>query len=246
MLRKYAPQGNATVFPLQSITYAILAIASVIWMAPRGTHPRPLHDAIESASRTVRVYGDDIVVPTYALPALSSLLELCQLKINGAKSHFSGNFAESCGMDAFRGTDVTPVYLRYIGDVVTPESILSHVDVSNSFHKDGLLRTASVVLNWVPDFHRRWIPVTRDPGLPISLHCFNPGILARKHRWNKFLHVSEVLALVPVVRKKTGQREGWENLLQYYTEEPDQDTNWSSGWLKDSRLRLGREWVPSP
>lgn len=259
MLRKYAPQGNATTFPTQSIVYAVLAIASTMYGGPGkiARSSRAFLKQLETAATKVVVFGDDIIIPTYALPFLSSLLELCQLKVNGAKSHYSGNFAESCGMDAFHIWDVTPAYVRIIGDTATPDGVASTVEVSNNFFRKGLFHTARVVESWIPPKYLRDIPVTRDSGnYSLALHTFNSGTAASRFRYNSDLYRDEVLVLVLETRVKRVRRDEWSSLYQYFIEAPmaldnsgSQDLEnysqvpWSSGYNKDVRQRLRRKWV---
>jgi hypothetical protein len=247
-LRKYAPQGNATVFPLQSIVYSCLAIAAVVWSTP-GYSTRSdagLWASINDASKRVRVFGDDIILPTIALPALSSLLELCQLKVNGAKSHYSGSFAESCGVDAFRGTDVTPVYLASIDDEVKPGSVQSAVDISNECYRAGLLNLGNQVMERVPDQIHQYLAKTRLPGPSTNLFTYSCGIEAKRWRYNNNLHRHEYMTLESHFVSKRERRDGWESLFQWFIERPRQDANWQSGWNTRGRTKLVRRWAPSP
>lgn len=248
MLSKYAPQGNATVFPVQCIVYTLLATAAVIWSTPRmRVHTeRAFRTSVMEALKLVRVYGDDIIVPSCALPALSSLLELSQLKVNGGKSHYSGNFAESCGVDAFRGTDVTPVYLASIDDVVSPGNVQSAVDVSNDCYRKGLLNLGNWVADRIPRKFLVDIAVSRLPGPSLSLFTYSSGMIAKTRRWNSFLHRDEYRTLVVRSKVDKTQSEGWESLLQYFVERPSQETNWSSGYVSRVRARLALSWEPVP
>lgn len=64
------------------------------------------------SDRTVSVYGDDIICSSYAVPRLKYWLDLFGFTLNSEKSYVSGPFRESCGKHYFRGTDVTPVYVK--------------------------------------------------------------------------------------------------------------------------------------
>lgn len=247
LLRKYAPQGNATTFPVQSIIYASIALAACIWSDPGwGKQCRSFDQLLKLFIPRIRIFGDDIIVPTYALPALSSLLELCQLKVNGDKSHYSGNFAESCGMDAFKGTDVTPVYLSYIDDVVSPSAVVSVVEVANNLYREGLIHTSEVVLRLAPEHVLRMLPVSNQQGLPLSLFSFSTSFFAKRRRYNHHLHRVDFETLVPEVKVTRKSRESWENLLQFFVENPDPTITWSSGWVEEMRFRLKRRWVAEP
>lgn len=246
-LRKYAPQGNATVFPLQSACYALLAIAALAWVEKRA----PSLKTIKQLSRRVRVFGDDIILPTTALTPLSFLLKSCQLVINTKKTHFSGNFAESCGFDGFRGEEVTPCYVRHLGEARTPDSINSCVEVSNTFHRRGLIRTANLISGWIVkhDLNRIMQSQHKPDGYvaneserkPMRLHAFCPRPLITK--WNADLQREVVQDLVLTTKVNRVERDDWLSLTQYCIEAPSAETNWSSGWntASKTRLRLARD-----
>jgi hypothetical protein len=251
LLRKYAPQGNATVFPIQSIVYTCLAIASVIWSTPklRSRGDARLWASIKEASKLVRVFGDDIILPVHALPALSSLLELCQLRVNGAKSHYSGRFAESCGMDAFMGTDVTPVYLASVDDEVKPGDVQSAVDISNVCYRAGLLNLGNLIQERIPQSILNELCISRLPGPSTLLFTYSYGYQDQRRRYNKHLQRYEYRTLVVEPKSAHQQRDGWESLLQYFIEAPTSDEfgvkpKWRSGWSKKGRTRLVRRWEP--
>lgn len=106
-MKKFAPQGSATTFPLQTIVYAILAIASVIYAKQQKVTARTIRDA----ALQVRVFGDDTVIPSFAGGQYLSLLEYCGFLVNYDKTYRTGKFRESCGHEVYDGTDVTPAYI---------------------------------------------------------------------------------------------------------------------------------------
>jgi len=109
-LRKFASMGSALCFPTES---AIFLIASLIGIhRVRGTH-RHLHDTARSLVGQVRVYGDDIIVPTDCAQSVIDVLEAFGLRVNHTKSFWTGMFRESCGKEYWYGYDVTYVKLRY-------------------------------------------------------------------------------------------------------------------------------------
>ena len=248
LLHKYAPQGNATVFPVQCIVYTLLATAAVIWSTPRmrASSDRALRTSVKEALMLVRVYGDDIILPSSALPALSSLLELCQLKVNGGKSHYSGRFAESCGMDAFKGTDVTPVYLASIDEVVSPGNVQSAIDVSNDCYRQGLINLGNWVESQIPAEHALCLPISHLPGPSTTLFTYSSGLKAAKRRWNLHLHFWEYWTLKVKTKLVKAQSDGWNSLFQYFVEKPSQETKWASGYAKRVQTRLVCDWEPVP
>ncbi len=102
-LRKFASMGSALTFPIETIVFATIAEMAVrLSREPEDRLQKP----------TFRVYGDDIVIRSYAANELIRLLGLYGLKVNTAKTFCEGNFRESCGGDFFHGTDVAPVRLK--------------------------------------------------------------------------------------------------------------------------------------
>jgi len=100
--------GNALTFPVEAMyfyTICVVALTSEI------VGPVTLSD-VSKASKMVFVYGDDIIVPTRYARLVVDYLRKYNLKVSATKCFIEGNFRESCGVDAFWGTDVTPVYLR--------------------------------------------------------------------------------------------------------------------------------------
>jgi hypothetical protein len=72
----------------------------------------PNLEVISEYASKLRVFGDDIAVHSRYFDAVCSGLEIHNLKVNRVKSFSKGNFRESCGLDAFKGVDVTPLRLR--------------------------------------------------------------------------------------------------------------------------------------
>lgn len=132
-LRKCFTQGSACTFPVQSIIYAMIAISSVVITEDVAVSTL----SIERASRQVRVFGDDIIVPTKALPTLVRLLAALQLRVNLAKTFYQGKFRESCGMDAYDGQEVTPIRIRRLSANATHSDLNSMIETSNNLFLAG-------------------------------------------------------------------------------------------------------------
>lgn len=243
-LRKFAAQGAAFTFPVQTLVYSAVAISSVIveegWALRKSSLIR--------AAGLVRVFGDDIILPSSCVPLLSAALTMLQLRVNKAKTHSEGYFRESCGMDAYSSTDVTPVYVRQLTPPTTMLDVPSWVEVSNSFHKSGYWATAAWMLSTLPVRARRGILTSHVDGGGVRAFTFCQGYAAScKRRWNLKLHRQEVHVLSSSAQLTRGEREGsrsLQNLLQYFLEVPDPETNWSSGWVVRNRSLIRFRWVP--
>lgn len=93
---KISSMGNGFTFALESLIFGALVRCAI-----RRT---------ESVRKSA-VFGDDIIVPTTAVPYLKTLLEYSGFKLNMEKSYWDGPFRESCGKDFFYSYDVRPLFL---------------------------------------------------------------------------------------------------------------------------------------
>ena len=134
-LAKFASMGSATCFPVEACVFLTCVMLGI-----QSAQGRPVtHKDLSGLRGSVRVYGDDIIVPKdYAL-AVYQTLETFGFKVNGNKSFWNGKFRESCGREYFAGVDVSVV--RFRRDLPTerqhvPE-ILSLVSTRNQFYIAG-------------------------------------------------------------------------------------------------------------
>lgn len=237
LLKKFATQGSAVIFPLQSICYCILALWSVA--LARGLRE---YDDILPLFPLVRVFGDDIVIPTDAYPVLNRLFESVLLKVNEGKSHATGSFRESCGMDAFAGVDVTPAYLRRFYSNA-PEDLSSVVEASNNFFKKGFWHTAAYLERTVPEAQRKLILIGTDLG-SVCLYSFCGDSFDHLHsRWNKDLHRTEYRAISVDTKVDAIVGNGEGSLTQFFFEEPDPLLPYRSGQASTPRFRKKAKWV---
>jgi len=141
-LRKYATQGTALTFPIQSLIFALCAISVL--------SGREHEDRIRVGRGNTRVFGDDIIIPKDRYDDMVRLLTILGLKVNTRKSFTHGLFRESCGGDFYRGYDVTPVKLVQLYDR-KPASIQATIDNSNNLYIKGFWNASKVVedqLGW--------------------------------------------------------------------------------------------------
>lgn len=174
VLKKFASMGSAVTFPIESFTFFCIAISAVLkWFDLSGQHPRSSFlSRLREAERLVFVFGDDIIVPNDASSLAMHLLETYGLKVNRNKSFFNGWFRESCGLDAFKGYDVTPVYLR----TRTPHSIAdaaefaSYVSTGNLFHRKGLFCAAATIRSIIDNIYK--LPLVSDRSSVLGWYTF--------------------------------------------------------------------------
>ena len=174
-LKKFAPMGSAVTFPVQSLFYAAAALAAVIferhgqksllWISNYN------YAKICSYAREIRVFGDDIIIPKEAVPFLTEILESYDLKINRDKTHTNGLFRESCGMDAFDGVDVTPLYLSKVryGRL---SSLDSWVAVRNNAYTKGFWNLAKFMQDSIPSSVLSRVPTSHKAQGCVRLFTF--------------------------------------------------------------------------
>jgi hypothetical protein len=250
LLKKFAGQGSAVTFPIQSIIYACCGIAAVC--VERGWTVNKRN--ILRSSKLVRVFGDDIVLPKSALIHLDVIFSCLQLRINVGKTHYSGRFRESCGGDYYDGHDVTPLYIRRAshGDQ-TVRDVVSLVDVSNNAYEKGMWHTSHDLLQLLPPFVRDRLVVSNIPQSCLTLRTHqSPGFRAKRVRFNTHLQSSEIWGLVPILRSRIVEREGINELLSFFLEFGKQrplweiPVTWDRGYslpLSDKSFKLRERWV---
>jgi hypothetical protein len=239
-LKKFAPMGSGVTFPVQSIVYACMAIAAVLYEDGLTVSS----NSINRTARKLRVFGDDIIMPSRAVHSLALLMAHCELKVNAWKTHYEGRFRESCGMDAYNGVDVTPLYLRDLGLEDTAEGLASWVDVSNNAYSKGLWALSDYLVSQIPPPIRKLIPISKEDLGCLTLRTFQTIPPTGKTRFHSHLHRMEVLGLSLEVKSDRRQRESHQSLLQYFVERPTPLINWSAGWTVRNRVRLRKRWVP--
>lgn len=144
-LWKFAPMGSALCFTvlswcLYSIVYSVLLLEG---LAP------------SEARTSVYVYGDDLVIPSAYADKIIDRLETFGLKVNRDKSFINSRFAESCGVDAISGNNVTPVRLRKCPSKKDPSTLISIVQTANQLAATGCFSSAEYLYSHWERYHGR-------------------------------------------------------------------------------------------
>lgn len=103
-LNKLSGMGSGLTFP----TMALLIHLSVCTYISLCTGT-----PYSEVSRLVYVYGDDLIVPTVWHNYVGTALKMSGFEVNEDKSFVNSHFRESCGVDAYKGNDMTPARLRF-------------------------------------------------------------------------------------------------------------------------------------
>lgn len=224
--KKFAPMGSALCFPIMSIIHYALGVATLQCDnpgVPRSTLRKSLY-----------VYGDDIIVKTVFAQSLLDNFQHYGLVFNRDKCCVEGFFRESCGVDAFMGTDVTPTRIKYDPrEKKCDADVANLVAMANQFFSKGLWSLYKVWRDWIEKRFGTfpcvspssaaigWIvgeTMAQDlsvllPQLPTAL----PKVLVanqRQWRWDKSTHQPVMKARVIVARPFASAIGGWEQVMR--------------------------------
>jgi len=210
VLGKFAGMGNALTFPVQSICFAVVCIAAIL--DAEGTAPS--YWSVRRASRRIRVYGDDIIIQRKYAHQCVDWLTAVGLKVNSKKSFLEGNFKESCGVDAFRGVDITPLYIRHRPDQTeaSPNVIASFIELSNHLWLRGLYAASTCIKNEVERTLGRYLPFVSRWSGAFGWHTHLDTQTVHKFCRSTHRFQTRTLALASI--KKSDQLDGYPALLK--------------------------------
>jgi len=194
-LRKYASMGSATCFPIEALVFYVLIQAAV----HKQTGTVPTRQSIRRYSKSIAVYGDDIIVPVAWLSTVIETLEDYGLKVNQNKTFSNSQFRESCGGDYFKGVAVKPVYIRINpSDLNGPTSVsflMSLSSTSNQFYDQGLWSFSRKLREIVQSKCRDRVPLRRYEAAGVY---FKSVLFDTYARYNSKLCRFESRTVVPV------------------------------------------------
>jgi hypothetical protein len=234
----YAPMGNATTFPVQSLVFWAICVAA---LQSHGFHQ----------PGAVFVFGDDIIIPTECVEIVIDALESFGLLVNRTKSFWRGAFRESCGVDAFNGVNVTPVRWKTTIDAEHPAGLLALSDMAMRLRIAGYEEAASTTYQTLRRrFRSRYgkeLFFTNNPnhgGIAEFTKC--ESAVWRDAYWHRSVQwfTSPVWRLEDVAPK--GRHLHWNGVLESIlslervgrSSIPDRDVS--------RRLRLNRGWIKIP
>jgi hypothetical protein len=211
-LQKFAGMGNATTFPVQSVVFAVLAISALL----DGFTKFPSYRNIVRVARLVRVYGDDIIVPSEQAHQVEHWISHVGLKVNVKKTFAVGNFRESCGVDAFRGVDVTPLYVRLlpVPSKKEPNTLAHLVSLCNQAWLRCLYGLAEHLREIIEELLGKKLPLVSRESSVLGLHT---RLDAQDfHRWNPKLHRAETKGTVLIPLKRSDEIDGYAALTKFF------------------------------
>lgn len=203
-LHKFASMGSALCFPIESMYFYTICVAALL----KAQNLPVTHANAFVVSRGVHVYGDDLVVPSAYASTVLDYLQKYYCKVNSSKTFVTGRFRESCGVDAYKGEQVTPVYLRKLRPKNRQQAseIISWTASGNAFYRKGYWRTAQLIFKRLEQVVGPMPYVSEESS---GLGRFSYLGYRSVERWNKKLHRFEVKALVPYPVYRTDVLEGY-------------------------------------
>lgn len=142
-LTKFASMGSAVCFPVEAMMFL-----TTICLAYEAQLNRTLTKKdLCALLRVVRVYGDDLIVPTTLAPFVKDQLQAYGFKLNAHKSFWTGKFRESCGRDYYDGEDVTVTYVRRMIPTSrhNASEIVSLFSLRNQLYEAGFWETVKTL-----------------------------------------------------------------------------------------------------
>lgn len=149
---KFSTMGNGYTFELETLLFLALAY-----------HVCDVHGLDYS---DVTVFGDDVILPSIALPLYIELSEALGFRVNREKTHVNSLFRESCGAHWFGGIDVKPLYIK-----CRPRSLTDLFKICNGIRH--LSNRFNVGFGCDRCFRKSWITALR--GIPERFRLFGPS-----------------------------------------------------------------------
>jgi hypothetical protein len=144
-LAKYASMGSALCFPIEAMVFTTLIFVGIQRSLNVALTPKLINQFRDS----VRVYGDDLIVPTEHVLSIVQALEHFGARVGLDKSFWTGRFRESCGKEYFMGQDVSLVKARQAlpNTIADATEVIASVALRNQFYLAGYWGTA----RWLDD-----------------------------------------------------------------------------------------------
>ncbi len=211
-LYRFASMGSAMCFPVEAMVFYTIVVSAIA--RSMGTRLTP--KLLREISGSVRIYGDDIIVPVEYVQQVKSELEWFNLRVNANKTFGTGKFRESCGMDAYGGTDVTPRYQRQAlpTSPLHTQQIISAVSLRNQLYKAGCWKATA----YLDTLLERLIPfpTVLDTSALLGRKSFLGLDPREPTRWDANLHYNVVKGVVVKARARASALDGPGALMKHF------------------------------
>lgn len=219
-LAKFASMGSALCFPIEAMVFLTIVFVGI--QRSLNTHLTP--SSIRRLRSSVRVFGDDIIVPVDHVSSVVRALQAFGLVVNTTKSFWNGSFRESCGKEYFKGNDVSIVKVRELFPSRRTDAtgVISLVSLRNQLYWSGYWRTVAFLDDHIRDLIKHFPTV--EPSSPVLGRESCLGY--ETQRTHEHLHSPLVKGYVVSAKPPRNSLDGSAALLKYFIKrgnEPTQD-----------------------
>jgi len=144
----FAPMGSAICFPIETLVFWSLAVASIKLCRAS--------ESFRSCASLVRVFGDDIIIPNdQSFETLIGTLSTIGCKPNMSKTCYATPFRESCGGEWFNDGDVTIIRNKHYHYSGTRKLSIYPVllNLQRKFFLQKSFNTALLLRNWAREIY---------------------------------------------------------------------------------------------
>lgn len=214
-LAKFASMGSALCFPFEAMVFLTVVFLGI----QDGLNRRLSLKDIKSFKGSVRIYGDDIIVPVEFVPSVVNALHSFGFVVNVNKSFWTGRFRESCGKEYYAGQDVSIVKVRELLPTRRTDAtgVISIVSLRNQLYWAGYWDTA----RWLDDRITgliKFFPVVESTSPVLG----RESVLGyQAERMHEHLHTPLVKGYVVSSKSPRDPLDGPGALLKYFLKQGD-------------------------
>jgi len=193
-LAKYASMGSALCFPMEAMVFTTLIFLGI----QRSLNTSLDRKAVKRFSGSVRVYGDDLIVPVDHVLSVVQVLEAFGSRVNLSKSFWTGKFRESCGEEYYDGHDVTVTRVRRLFPTRRQDAaeVGSLVTLRNQLYLSGYWRTVRFLDVKIEGLLKHFPTVSRDSSVLGRVSFVGDTFGYRFTRWDPSRQVPLVRGFV--------------------------------------------------
>jgi len=209
-LAKFASMGSALCFPMEAMVFLTVVL---IGIQNSLNTSLTLRD-IKSLKGSVRIYGDDILIPVDHVESVIEALHSFGFVVNLNKSFWTGRFRESCGKEYYAGNDVSIVKVRQMFPLRRTDAtgVNALVEFRNQLYWAGYWATSAWIDDELRDMLRHY-PVV----LPSSPVLGRESVLGfETQRLHEHLHSPLVKGYVLSSRSPRDPLDGPGALLKFF------------------------------
>jgi len=234
-LAKYASMGSALCFPVEALVFTTLIFLGI----QRELNEPLTRKAIKALASSVRVFGDDLIVPVDYVRTVVQTLEHFGARVGTDKSFWTGRFRESCGKEYFNGQDVSIVKVRQVFPNTTADAtgVIATVALRNQLYMSGYWKTVrwldkklGKILKYFPDV---------EPTSPVLGRVSVLGY--QSERLHPSLHGPQVRGYVVEAKPPSDKLEGAGALLKCLLK---LESGSSLGVGSDNRTSIWSRYIP--